>query len=130
MQKTLSQNTPNVAAGSDDSLVIGEVPFDATVIGVSYTPEAAMTGDNTNKRVFTLVNKGQSGSGTTVIATLDMITGVNGVAFDEKPMTLSVTAADLLLVAGDILAFVSTHVASGIADPGGLVQVTFDQKIA
>jgi hypothetical protein len=70
------------------------------------------------------VNKGQSGSGSTVVATLAMTSGVNAVAFDELAATLSSTAADKVVAAGDILAWVSTAVGgTGLADPGGLVQI-------
>lgn len=115
---------PAVAAASDADQTIGEAPFAGTVTSVSYTPEAAITGANTETRTFTLVNKGAAGAGTTVIATLAMTSGVNGVAFDEKAATLSVVANATTVAAGDILAFVSTHSgATGLADPGGLVAV-------
>lgn len=95
------------------------------ITSVSYTPEAAITGANSPaSRTFTLVNKGQSGAGSTTVATLAMVAGVDGVAFDEKAITLSVTPADLVTVDGDVLAWVSTAVGgTGLVDPGGLVQV-------
>ena len=108
---------------ADDSFALEPARFAGKVTSVSYIPEAASTGDNTNKRTYTLVNKKQDGSGTTVIATLDLVTGVNLVAFDEKPATLSATPADLVVAQGDVLAWVSTHTASGLVDPGGAVVV-------
>lgn len=112
-----------VAIATTDSFASEPVPFTGKVTAVSYVPEAASTGDNTNTRTYTLVNKGASGSGTTVIATLALTTGVNLVAFDEKAATLSATAADLIVTEGDVLAWVSTHAASGLVDPGGMVKV-------
>lgn len=112
-----------VTIAADDSFTLGPAPFDCKITSVTYTPEAASTGDNTNYRTYTLVNKGSAGSGTTVIATLALTTGVNLVAFDEKAATLSATASDLLVTAGDVLAWVSTHTASGLVDPGGTVKV-------
>src|SRR4051812_27873407 len=88
----LVATVPAVAAASDGDQTVGEAPFAGTVTSVSYTPEAAITGANTEPPTFTLVNKGQSGAGTTVVATLAMTSGVNGVAFDEKAATLSVVA--------------------------------------
>lgn len=126
--QTLRSTVPAVAQGATADQSVGEAPFAGTVTGVTYTPEAAMTGDNTNSRTFTLVNKGQAGVGTTVIATLAMTTGVNGVAFDEKPFTLSAVAGATTVAEGDILAFVSTFVGAGIADPGGLVQVEISRS--
>jgi hypothetical protein len=127
----LEGQAPPVAAGADKTTAIGEAPFAGKVVGVTYTPDAAITGNGTESRTFQLINKGAAGAGTTVIATLAMLAGVNGVAQDEKAITLTVTAADLVIAEGDILAFVSTHVgATGLADPGGLVQVEMVQAQA
>jgi hypothetical protein len=112
-----------VTIAATDSFTLGAARFTGKVTSVTYTPEAASTGDNTNYRTYTLVNKGTDGSGTTVIATLALTTGVNLVAFDAKSATLSATAADLVVTAGDELAWVSTHTASGLVDPGGTVIV-------
>lgn len=119
----ITASTANIAAGATDSFAIGEVKYAGTVTSVTYLPDAAATGDNTNTRTFTLVNKGSDGSGTTVVATLALTTGVNLVAFDEKAFTLSAVAGATTVAAGDILALVSTHGASGVADPGGTIQV-------
>ena len=119
-----------VVIGATDSFVIGEVAATGRVTEVTFQPEAASTGDNTNKRVYTLVNKGSAGAGTTVIATLDLVTGVNLTAFDEKAATLSATAADLVVTEGDVLAWVSTFAGTGLVDPGGMVKVTIERAAA
>jgi hypothetical protein len=111
-------------AGTDDSTVVGEVPFAGTVTAVTYTPDAAITGVNTNTRRVALRNRGQTGVGTTVIADLQFNAGVNAAAFDEVSLTLSATPADLVVAEGDILEWFSDAVATGIADPGGLVSVS------
>lgn len=121
--QSLKFTVPGATIAATDSFALGKVPFAGTVTAISYTPDAASTGDNTNKRVYTVVNKGQAGAGTTVIGTLDLVTGVNLVAFDEKAFTLSVVAGATTLVAGDVLALVSTAVGSGLVDPGGTIQV-------
>lgn len=95
-----------------------------TVSAVTYATVTAITGANTNTRSVSLVNKGQAGAGTTTIATLQFNSGVNTTASDEKTITLSGTAADLVVAAGDVLQWQSTAVGTGIADPGGLVNVT------
>lgn len=127
-KRTLFADAPAVAAGSDKSTVVGEV-IEAGVVGnVSYVPASDITGANTDSRTFNLINKGQDGNGTTVIATLAMTSGVNASDFDEKALTLSGTAANLVVAAGDILAFASVHVGStGLADPGGKVQVEINR---
>lgn len=122
--RKLESSIPATAAASDYDQTVGEAPFAATVTDVSYVPEAAITGANTETRTLTLVNKGAAGAGTTVVATLAFTSGVNGVAFDEKALTLSVVAGATTVAAGDVLAFVSTHSGStGLADPGGKAQV-------
>lgn len=122
--RKLEATVPAVAAASDADQTVGEAPFAGTVTSVSYVPEAAITGNTTESRTLTLVNKGAAGAGTTVIATLAFVTSTNGVAFDESAFTLSAVAGATTVAAGDVLAFVSTHVgSSGLADPGGKVQV-------
>lgn len=112
-----------VTIAADDTFTLEPARFTGKVTSVSYVPEAAATGDNTNARTFTLVNKGTAGAGTTVIATLALTSGVNLVASDEKAFTLSATAADRLVTEGDVLALVSTHTGTGVVDPGGAVVV-------
>ena len=115
-------------AGNDATTVLGEAPFAGVITGVAYVPAAAITGAATNNRAVSLVNKGQAGSGTAVPATLAFGNAVNAVAFDEKTITLSATAADLVVAAGDVLAWTSVHVGTGITDPGGVVRVTVSRS--
>lgn len=115
-------------AGNDATTVLFQAPFACTVTGVNYVPAAAITGANTNTRLVELVNKGQAGSSTTQIATVQFNSGVNAAAFDEKAITLSGTAANLVLAAGDTVIWNSTHVGTGITDPGGLVSVTLSRN--
>lgn len=121
---------PQTTAGSDTNTNVWIASSDCTVSGVTYTTVTAITGANTNTRVVNLVNKGQTGAGTTVVATLQFDSGVNTVAADEKTITLSATPANLVLTAGDVLQWQSTHVGTGIADPGGLVSITTAAKYA
>lgn len=121
---------PQATAGSDLNSNIWVAPRDGTVTAVTYSTVTAITGANTNTRSVTLVNKGQAGAGTAVVATLQFDSGVNTVASDEKTITLSATPANLVLVAGDVLQWQSTHIGTGIADPGGLVTVSTAAKYA
>ena len=126
---TLRATVPALAAGATSDQTIGEAPFAGTVTGASYTPEANITGNNTESRTYTLVNKGADGNGTTVVATRAMTTGVNATDFNEDALTLSVVAGATTVAEGDILAFVSTSVgATGLADPGGMVAVEISRS--
>ncbi|KAA6216394.1 hypothetical protein [Streptomyces filamentosus] len=127
--QVIERNVPAVStAGNDDDTVLGQAPFAGVVTSVQYVPEAAITGAATNNRTVSLVNKGQAGSGTTTVASLTFDNGVNAAANDEKAITLSGTAANLVLAAGDTLQWRSIHVATGIADPGGVVRITISRS--
>lgn len=126
--ETLQARVAAEGLTTDGTEPVGEAPFAGTVTSVSYTPDSTITGAATNNRTVSLVNKGQDGSGNTVIATLAFNTGVNAPADDEKQIPLSGVAANLVVAAGDILAFASVHGGTGLADPGGLVQVGIDRS--
>jgi hypothetical protein len=127
-QQTLATTVPAVTILATTDTILGEVEKAGKVTSVSYTPEAAISGAaSPASRTFTLVNKGAAGVGTTNIATLAMVSGVDAVAFDELPITLNATAANLVVAAGDILVWVSTAVGgTGLVDPGGEVRVEID----
>lgn len=124
--RDISSRVPAVTILATTVTGIGEAPFAGTVTAVTYAADAAVTGAaSPASRTVSLINKGQSGAGTTVVASLALLGGVNLVAFDEKALTLSATAADLVIVAGDILAWSSAPVGgTGLVDPGGLVDIT------
>lgn len=126
LSKTVDVPVPAMAtAANDETSFVARAPFDGAVTAVRFTADAAITGANTNTRAFVLVNKGQAGAGNTTIATLQMNAGVNAAAGDELTIPLSGTAANLDVVAGDILAWFSDAILTGIADPGGMVSIDF-----
>lgn len=127
--RVLEVDVPAVStAGNDDDSVVAQAPFDCTVTAVEYVPEAAITGAATNNRTVSLVNKGQAGSGSTTVATLNFDNGITASANNERVIPLSGTAANLILAAGDTLQWRSVHVGTGIADPGGLVRITLSRN--
>jgi hypothetical protein len=115
---------PEPTAGNSRNTNVMVVPRDSVVSAVTYAPVTAITGAATNNRTVSLVNKGQDGTGTTVIATLNFANGTNAAASDERSIPLSGTPANLEVAAGDVLQWQSAAVGTGIADPGGLVAVT------
>lgn len=120
----LERTVAAAIAGADNERNVCVAPFAGTVSAVQYVPDTVLTGANTDSRTLVLVNKGQAGSGTTVVATKAFVSGVNAPADRVTAITLTATAADLAVAAGDVLAFQSTHVGStGLADPGGLVHI-------
>lgn len=126
VQERIEATVPAVTIAATADQVIGEATKAGRVTSVSYTPEAAVTGAaSPDSRTLSVVNKGAAGAGSTTVASLALVAGVNLVAFDEKAITLSGTAANLVVAAGDQLAWVSTAVtgAGGLADPGGHVVI-------
>lgn len=125
VQERLEATVPALTILQTADQTVGEANSAGRVTSVSYTPEAAVTGAaSPASRTLSLVNKGQTGSGSTTVASLALVGGVNLVAFDEKAITLSSTAADLVVAAGDELAWLSTAVGgTGLVDPGGHVVV-------
>jgi hypothetical protein len=125
LAKTLSEHVPAVTILADTVTALGEAPFAGTVSSVSYTADAAVTGAaSPASRTLSLINKGQDGTGTTVVASLALLGGVNLAADDEKAITLSAVAGATTVASGDILAWSSVHVGgTGLVDPGGLAQV-------
>lgn len=116
------------AAAADSSGAYVKAPFAGVVTAASVVAAAAITGANTESRTFQLHNRGQAGIGTTLVASKAMTSGVNAVADDETALTLSVTAADLVVAEGDILEFTSLHIGStGLAAPKCQGRVTFSR---
>jgi len=113
----------SVATASDLTSPIGFVPFAGVVSAVRYIPTSVLTGADTNSRTCSVYNRGQAGAGTTAVASKAFTAGVNAPANDATDITLSGTAANLVVAAGDVLDWESLHVASGLADPGGVVEV-------
>lgn len=127
--RTIEADSDAVAAGSDGVVTVGRAPFAGTVTEVTYTPNAQLTGANTDSRTLSIVNKALDGNGTTSVASKAFTSGVNANDFDETAITLSGTAANLVVAEGDVLAFVSTHVGStGLADPGGHVKIAISRS--
>lgn len=125
----MQENVPGQAtAGTDTTIIVREAPFAGTVTECTYTPNADITGVNTNTRRVALINRGQAGAGTTIVAELQFNAGVNATAGDEKTITLSATPANLVVADGDIFAWFSDAVGTGIADPGGLVEILLSRS--
>lgn len=126
--KVLRARIPAKTAAVDGSEVLGDVADDSTVTGASVTFDAAVTGDGTNNRTLTLRNRGQDGTGTTVVATLALLAGINPALGDEVAMTLSGTPANLSVNAEDVLSIEETHGGAGLANPGASVEVTLARR--
>jgi hypothetical protein len=129
-KKTFEIQVPAVATNVDDAIPVLIVPFDGLVDSVEFVPKTLLTGADTNTRKHEVINKGQSGAGTAVVAALQYNNGVNAAAFDAKTITRDATLANYSVIAGDVLAWVSTSPGTGIADPGGMIRIVISRDVA
>jgi hypothetical protein len=121
---TLDQHANPVATvGNTEDTTVGKAPWAGVVTKVEYVPDAAQAGAATNSRTLQLFNRRQDGTGTSLVAELALVSGVNLVAADAKDITLTAVVADKTFAAGDEFEWISLAVGTGIADPGGLVRV-------
>lgn len=123
--QTVTVSVAGTATAVDNERNVAVAPYGGSVNLVTYTPETTLSGVDTNSRTITLVNKGQTGTGTTIIATKAFTAGQNAAADDETTIPLSPTAGNRLIQNGDVLAWQSLHVGTGLADPGGLAKIEF-----
>jgi hypothetical protein len=122
---TLEANVPAAGAAVAQDQVIDRCPIAGEVKSVLIVPEAALTGHATNYRTFRVINKGQGGAGTTVVASFatDTPTTDDMAAFDERAIPLSLVANATKVAAGDILAADETVAAAGVAHSGYRISV-------
>lgn len=115
----------HTTAGTAKECTIGRAPFAGTITAVTFLPATAITGAATNYFTLNVRNRAQDGAGTKVPAALAFSNGVNASVHDEKTITLSATASDLTVAAGDIITVEKAVSGTGLACPDGLVVVTF-----
>lgn len=115
--------TAFATAGTADEFPLFRAPYACVVTAVRYVPETAITADGTNFSTLSVDNKGAAGTGTTEIASFafDTATTDDVAAMDEKAITLSGTAANLALAAGDIVAVQKAVDGTGIALDGLII---------
>lgn len=109
-------------AGTADEFAGVVAPFNLKITGVKWVPAAAVTADPTNYHTLNLRNR-TTGAGTALPASRSYA-ATNSVAFVAEAMTLSSTAADLLVAAGDVLTVSKVNTGTGLALPKGTVQIT------
>lgn len=118
-------------AGTIQDQVIGKAPFAGAVTAAYMVPEANVTANATAYRTWSIVNKGQDGNGSTVVASFasDTVTTDDQADFDEKALVLSVVANATTVAAGDILAVAETVTGAGVAHAGYKVIVEVSRQV-
>lgn len=128
LQRTVEANVPAVAAAADDDTVLAQAPYAGSVTAVYYVPEDEIIGADDDSRSLQLLNRGQDGTGDTVVASRALAEGVDAAASDEIAVSLSPTDASRVIAEGDTLVWSSEHIGEGLADPGGLARVIVDRS--
>ncbi len=101
---------------------LGRVQRPGLVNSVEFIPNWTLVGANTNYRTLAVYNRGTSGVGTALIASLDLTSGVDLTRGVPKALTLG-AAADRVIAAGDMLEWITTASGAGAPDAGGRVIV-------
>jgi hypothetical protein len=109
--------------GTDDDWPVWQAPLKCKVTSVNFVPSAAVTANATHYSVYTLTRYTAGASATTVATRTWAAT--DSAAETPEAMTLSATAANLLLAVDDHLAVVKTHGGNGLVIPDGLLVVRY-----
>lgn len=119
--------TAMAGATTDNEQAAWVAPFNCKVTGVKWLPSAAVTANGTNFSALSVRNRGAAGSGTALPASRSYV-ATNSTAFVAEDCTLSATAADLLVSAGDALTVQMIHTASGVIIPAGSVRISYQAR--
>ncbi len=124
-------STPTLAADAATIVFpIFRAPFACKVKKFEFVPQAAFSGNDTNRKNLNIIYKGADGStGAAEVANLDL-TGtpaVNLVAFDAKDIPLNTTyAAGVTMAKGDTLAMEIEDVGTSPALNQGVLYIEYD----
>jgi hypothetical protein len=111
-----------IAAGSPLEVAAFTAPANLSVSGMRWLPAASITANGTNFFTLSLRNRGAAGSGTALPVSRSYA-ATNSTAWVGENCTLSATASDLLITAGDALTVQKVETASGLTCPAGIVVI-------
>lgn len=110
-------------AGTADEFPGVTIPFNAVIVGAKWIPKAAVVADATNYLTLTVRNR-TTGAGAVNVANRSYA-ATNSAALTPEAMTLSATAANLLVAAGDLLTVEKLNTGTGLALPAGVVEISY-----
>lgn len=115
--------------GADAAFVSSPARYAGIVSEVAYYPRAGIAATDTNTRQLTVFNRGTNGAGTKQVA--DKTYNVAGGALLSKRknvITLTAVAGDKAVAVGEVFELISTHLGTGLADPGGVLIIKIDRS--
>jgi hypothetical protein len=117
----------HAAATATEKLPVFEAPFDCYLRRVAFAPQAAVTGQDTNTTHINVLDGGAAGSGTTELATKELVNGTDLAALDYQDI-FALTDTKVELSAGDIVLLQEEKVGTGLAVGQGFVLVSVEAK--
>jgi len=109
--------------GTDDNWTVWYAPNKVKVTAVTIVPVDAITANATHYSIYTLTRYTAGAAGASVATRTWAAT--NSAAETPEAMTLSGTAANLVIAAGDTLSMVKTHGGNGLVIPEVLLVVAY-----
>lgn len=113
----------HAAATATEVACIFRAPFACKIVSVEIIPDAAATGNDTNRTNVNLLNGGTAGTGTTELGNLDYATGTDAAVGVAQDVYRPATA--LAIASGVILKLQLEKVSSGVALGSALVVTTY-----
>lgn len=110
-------------ATADDEFVAFIASSNLKITGAKWVPDAAVTHSASNYTTVGVRNRKADASGAALPATRSYA-ATDSVAFVAEAMTLSGTAADLLVASGDVITVQRVHTAAGVLVPAGVVEIS------
>lgn len=110
------------ALGSNASTIVYPIfraPDSCVVMYVHIVPQGAVSGSTGACKNLNIINSGSAGSGSTEVGNLDMVTGVDLVAFDSKNVPLNATylTTGVSMTEGDVLSLQIEDIGTSPAFP-------------
>lgn len=123
----LNINIPIVldaAAGTDYVYGSFKAPYRFKVLSATICPGAALTAADATANTLTLAKAdGAGGAATTIASIVTNLASGNWVADTFKEMTLSATAANVLVADGQIVTLKKTHAGAGTVTPASTLSI-------
>jgi hypothetical protein len=105
-----------ISATTAAPILLWRVPFKCKLAAIWLAVQAAIAASDTDYWTIAVINRAAAGGGTTalIVTTTTKAASLNGLAaYVDKALTLTATAADLILQEGDIVTLTLTKAASG-----------------
>lgn len=112
-----------VSAGSTGEWAVFKAPEACEITAAYIVVDSAITGTDTNYMTLSIVDKGDDGSGTTAIASVDFTAGTDAAAFDAT--SLGTLGSAKTLAAGDVVSFKKAEAGTGMDMPNLLVVIEY-----